>query len=390
MSASMTQSKNNAAAKGGGIHREDLIMRTDFIQTLPELPSAPKFIEIPELGAESITHVGYSTIMNEYKLELFTEVSLGIDVDLIDSAEYYRKDGDSGDIHPTDAFLLQDEKNEKDEISTRHGHVSVPWMRKAEYLGGDFNRLKSANKSKTHRVVEKKQTTRDPYETLDSRIDAIDRTFESIKIAKKEHPYKKGVTMVEESELLPDFDNWKHLFVNMAFDRNPFPNLSDEANNRYINEAYCRGNQDGDGQQFCEFLIPQEDRQDEFEEDLKNGRKHAPGDGIPFVAQKEYNWTVKLYDDESELRNFFFVSREGKVYYNEMSTSVKLVHRPNKGKNGKEIAYKKKNCKVILSEPTEAEDKSMKKRDKYLHFPKFPNDGNESECSGDEGSVKAD
>uniref|UniRef100_A0A0K0FLP8 RNA polymerase II-associated factor 1 homolog n=1 Tax=Strongyloides venezuelensis TaxID=75913 RepID=A0A0K0FLP8_STRVS len=374
--------KSAIPAKGP---RDDLIQKVELSKTLPETPNDPKLLEVSCVGLDALSEVTFNKLIYINKQELFLETHLGIFVDLVDTSVFEKSKSDE-DINQIDAYLLEDEVDESKQNQNRSGHnISVPWMRKAEYIASDYNRHGASLKHKAHRLVEKNLGDGDQYLNIENRIEGIERTFEDITISIDKHPTNKDVYVEEELDIYPDFENWKIPFVHVTFDRNPFNDDEKESYEELTNCSMLRGNTDEEGIQYCEFLVPKESDLQKVRYDIESGRKNTPFDATPFDCIKEYNWNIKskVNDDCGDQKEFFLSERNGKIYFNEMDTSVSLKYKVSKTKDGKDIKRRKKEYKLMLIEPTNDEQEMMYIRDNELLNPYSREDqeGNDEESN---------
>uniref|UniRef100_A0A0K0EQJ2 RNA polymerase II-associated factor 1 homolog n=1 Tax=Strongyloides stercoralis TaxID=6248 RepID=A0A0K0EQJ2_STRER len=383
MTVQSDSSKSAIPSKG---LRDDLIYKVELSKTLPEIPIDPKLLEVSCIGLDALSEVTFNKLIYASKQELLMETHLGIFVDLVDTS-VFEEGKNTKEINQIDAYLLEDEIDESKQNQNKSGHnISVPWMRKAEYIASDYNRHGTSLKHKAHRLVEKNIGEDEQYLNIENRIEGIEKTFEDISISIDKHPSNKDIYMVGELDVYPDFENWKIPFVHVTFDRNPFNDEEKELQEELTNCSMLRGNTDKhNGLQYCEFLVPKESDLPKIKYDIEKNRKNTPFDATPFDCIKEYNWNIKnrSNDDGGEQKEFFLSERNGKIYFNEMDTSVNLKYKVNKTKDGKDIKRRKKEYKLMLIDPTNEEQEMMYVRDNELLNPysKDDQDGNDDESN---------
>jgi len=255
------------------------------------------------------------------------------------------------------ALSLEDERIIEDDSSmthTPHGisekrsrqHSKVvPWLKKTEYISTEFNRYGVSNENNETKVgynVQKK--FKDDKEKIicmdrDGQIMAINRTFEEARKAIKYHHSKPGVKAEEVLPVFPDFDFWKMPFAQVSFDAEPVTKVANEegklvedreACETIMKEAMIRGVEDPSGEQFVAYFLPTEETLAKRLRDADNEVSYENDDTYEYRQTREYTWAVKNKSSRGYDQNYFFVTRDGGVFYNELETRVKLTKRRNK------------------------------------------------------------
>ncbi|KAK0420855.1 hypothetical protein QR680_014926 [Steinernema hermaphroditum] len=313
----------------------DFACRIKYSNTLPDVPFDTKFVPCPFVELSRFTKYKPTRLEREFKFELHTDTALDVKIDLINSEAYKLNDSHSVEMHKLDRELLEDDqqaqKNSK--RSQQHNKV-VPWMRKTEYIASEFNRFGSAadrQETKVGYSIKKRAENAvilNPYKDREQQIAAISKTFEDVKKGVRRHYEKPGVVAVDEMPLLPDFESWRIPFAQVLFDGDPLPPTTKGDIDKLQKNAIVRGMMDAGGEQFVAYFIPVAETLAKLELDDAVGRAYNPEETYEYAISREYNWTVKNKSTKGyEQENYFFVERNGKMYYNELETRVRLNRR---------------------------------------------------------------
>lgn len=326
----------------------DLFVKVRFTNTLPDIPFDPKFIAYP-FDPDRFTKYKPTSLEKEYKHELLTEMDLGVKIDLVNPDAYVTP--------PNFVMALEDEKLIEDDSSVHVSHHGisekrskqhskvVPWLKKTEYISNEFNRYGASSENNETKVgynVQKKY--KEDKEKMicmdrDAQVVAINKTFEEAKRPISLHHSKKGVTAVEVLPVFPDFDFWKMPFAQVSFDAEPVQKVTvdgkttqdRDACENIMKEAMIRGVEDASGEQFVAYFLPTEETIEKRKRDAEVGIPFDPEEEYEYKQTRDYTWAVKNKSNRGYDQNYFFVTREDAVYYNELETRVKLTKRRNKG-----------------------------------------------------------
>lgn len=367
--------------------KSDLLCRVKWNNTLPDIPFDPKFITYP-FDSDRFTKYKATSLEKDFKHDLLTEHDLGVAIDLINPDAYGPTPiGMGRDIE--DERLLEDDSqglnsapgrgNLSEKRSLQHNKV-VPWLKKTEYISTEFNRYGASSENNETKVgynVQKKfKEVRESMICMDkdSQIAAINRTFEEAKKAITQHhdPAKKGVTPLEILPVFPDFDHWKIPFAQVSFDAEPVAD-SPEAE-KLMCEAMIRGVMDSEsGEQFVAYFLPTPETLQKRQRDAENGIHYDPEDQYEYKQTREYTWSVKNKSTRGYDQNYFFVIRDGALYYNELETRVRLTKRRNK-------TGPATNSKLVVTHraPNEPEVRTQQVRELQLK-PNIDNDDGDDE-----------
>ena len=361
--------------------KSDLLCRVKWNNTLPDIPFDPKFITYP-FDSDRFTKYKATSLEKEFKHDLLTEHDLGVAIDLINPDAYGPTPIGAG-RDPDDERLLEDESqglnttpghhNLSEKRSRQHNKV-VPWLKKTEYISTEFNRYGASSENNETKVgynVQKKfKEVRESMICMDreGQISAINRTFEEAKKPITQHHSKKGVIPVEILPVFPDFDHWKIPFAQVSFDAEPVA-PSPEAE-KLMCEAMIRGVMDESGEQFVAYFLPTPETLQKRQRDAENGIRYDPEDQYEYKQTREYTWSVKNKSTRGYDQNYFFVIRDGALYYDELETRVRLTKRRNKSGPAT-------NSKLVIThrEPNESELRTQQVREHQLK-PNVDDDDN--------------
>ncbi|KFM75159.1 RNA polymerase II-associated factor 1-like protein, partial [Stegodyphus mimosarum] len=157
----------------------------------------------------------------------------------------------------------------------------------------------------------------------ESQIAAINKTFSDAKIPIEKHYSKPNVYAVEELPVFPDYQLWRYPFAQVMFDTEPASNSQMEE----MSQAMIRGVMDESGEQFVAYFLPTEETMKKRKRDAENGVEYEDEEEYEYKMAREYNWNVKNKASKGYEENYFFVFRDGCVYYNELETRVRLSKR---------------------------------------------------------------
>ncbi len=159
----------------------------------------------------------------------------------------------------------------------------------------------------------------------DAQIAAIEKTFDDTKLDVGEHYSKKGVHPVEVMDVLPDDQMWRFPCAQVIFDSDPAPQAGEAAGsqaqqNEMMSQAMIRGVMDESGEQFVAYFLPTQETMEKRQDDFTKGVPYDDEGEYEYKMFREYNWNVKSKASKGYEENFFFVVREGGIFYNELET----------------------------------------------------------------------
>ncbi|KAI1727285.1 paf1 domain-containing protein [Ditylenchus destructor] len=355
-----------------GVDRVDFICKPKYSNALPDLPFEPKFLQCPFVSQNRFVGYRPTTLEKSYKYELLTEPDLNVKIDLIDPMTYAFNPHDRMQINLKDEKLLEDESasQQNTKRSQQHSRI-VPWMRKTEYISTEFNRFgvgAERQESKIGYSTKKKFANEQTYKDRQSQINAINKTFTDVKLRAKKHSKKPGVYAVEEWSVLPDSEMWAYPFAQVIFDSDPLPyyRLNQAERDGKLAHAIIRGMMDSEGQNFVGYFSPTTNALEQMQQDQADHQGYKEGFTYEHQMEREYNWTVKNKATKGyEQENYFFVMRDGAVYYNELESRVRLVRRPK----GQSTLTKKSILNIRYRQPNAREEKMMNNRIRHLLYP---------------------
>merc|ERR1719322_2298530 len=84
---------------------------------------------------------------------------------------------------------------------------------------------------------------------------------------------------------------------------------------------------DESGEQFVAYFLPTDETMVKRAEDMLKERDYDEEGEYEYKMFREYNWNVKSKASKGYEENFFFVVRNGGIFYNELETRVRLSKR---------------------------------------------------------------
>lgn len=129
-----SSSSSSAAAS-----REKFLSKRKFRNNLPEIPYDAKCLELP-FNAKRFIDYQTTTLERQFKPQLYTELDLGVKIDLIHPGVYQPR---GVPLAPEDAELLRSEATEEKKRDPYR--PSVPWMMKTTYISNDLETRKVEN-----------------------------------------------------------------------------------------------------------------------------------------------------------------------------------------------------------------------------------------------------
>lgn len=77
---------------------------------------------------------------------------------------------------------------------------------------------------------------------------------------------------------------------------------------------------DESGEQFVAYFLPTAETLEKRREDMMQERTYDDDSVYEYSMAREYNWNVKSKTSAGYEENYFFVSRQDGIYYNELET----------------------------------------------------------------------
>ena len=267
-----------------------------------------------------------------------TEVDLGVPINLIDPAVYGQSDLPY-QLHPRDEELLEEEAPAPAESKRARQHAkTISWLRKTEYISSEYARTthigaeSSENRIGLGRGRDRLPLHMDMYKDKQSQISAVEATFEAAREDIKCHYSKPGVEPEWVLPLFPDFTNWKLACTHVIFDSHPATQTQGGQETDIASGAIMRAMTDErDNEEYIAYFQPTPECVDRRRRDEQGERNYTEGQEYVYRLEREYSWNflnkVKGYED-----SFFFVVRDGCVFYNELNSRIKLNKRRGRGK----------------------------------------------------------
>lgn len=303
-------------------NKTDFICKMQFRNKLPDIPFDPKLLVLPLDPARHTKCIIGSSLENSYKHTLFTEPDLGIPINLIDANMYKIPPGMSGKqtLAPEDQALVDSSSALPRKGTPARPRPAVTWLRRTNYLCNeeDLPQFKAKGVEAQPGVykLQRAGSVAHDLNTLDGQIRAVEDTFEAAKLPPT-HPTNPNARPVEILPIFPDFTLWPNTYTEVVFDADPLNMLPttrldtmDTEERDYLrNHAVVRGIPNAG--QLVAYITPTHKRS--REED---------------TTEEEYEQIHAFHFDvakDADLKdNYFFVFTPDAVYYNELSTRVKL------------------------------------------------------------------
>ncbi len=197
----------------------DFICKVKFFNTLPEIPSEPKLLNI-SLPVETLGEYRSTSLQRDFRHDLIVRSDLGLDIDMIDPEEYVLP-REPGRLAKEDEALLNAEKEtvaKSAAVGKRKQPLQVPWLRKSEFITAVFdeNLYNQSQNKKT--VVPEKNREKERQETLQRNVAAIKLSFTVANNGTVPvHPRNKDLKPVLVQPILPCKDyvahNLHHILV---------------------------------------------------------------------------------------------------------------------------------------------------------------------------------
>ncbi len=127
----------------------EFLCKLKFHNTLPEVPTDPKFLKYPHDNNRFVKYVTTS-LENSHKSIFHTEVDLGVPLDIIDSTLFKVSTETTIDEQDMQLITSNTTKTEKKNVNPSSKlNLAVPWLRKTEYFTGmGISDEKKENKEK--------------------------------------------------------------------------------------------------------------------------------------------------------------------------------------------------------------------------------------------------
>ncbi|OCF57219.1 RNA polymerase II-associated factor 1 [Kwoniella mangroviensis CBS 10435] len=280
--------------------KSDLLVRVRYLNPVPNPPFPPKLLDIStdinRLGEPSyLNHLAAST-----QLPMLVDSEMGMPLDLNEYDGIW--DGqdqslnpalDAGRVHhPIDVALLAP-FNPPPEAN---GDVKAPvatevsWMRNNNYLTRKNNaRRKEAAEAKAEEVVDASEA---------AQIMAIEKSFHDLyeqdpKEIKHPDKKKRGLTVVESYDILPDVESWENSYALVRFPERPSAataiNPAATASSPRLAKAILRPIREDEDQQLIEFYLPKEEDLTNLEEAYERAIPSDEVDNVYAVTQEDPN-----------------------------------------------------------------------------------------------------
>eukprot|EP00698_Gefionella_okellyi_P004891 TRINITY_DN14520_c0_g1_i1.p1 TRINITY_DN14520_c0_g1~~TRINITY_DN14520_c0_g1_i1.p1 ORF type:complete len:392 (+),score=86.61 TRINITY_DN14520_c0_g1_i1:50-1225(+) len=191
--------------------RSEFIGKVKFRNTLPDLPYDAKCLELP-FDTERFVDYQMTTLERQHKHQLYTELEMGIPIDLIDPQAYAIPE--HAELDPEDLELLKTDTSAK-KVDPRT--VDLPWLMKTTYISNDYDAGKRTTSGFERQHGQRFTGAEISKEELIKRINA---SFDAAKEAPV-HPTKPELHAVEVFPVLPDIRRAGYQQLHVTFDEAP-------------------------------------------------------------------------------------------------------------------------------------------------------------------------
>ncbi|KAI5477001.1 Paf1 family protein [Pseudohyphozyma bogoriensis] len=280
--------------------KSDLLVRVRYQNPLPPPPFPPRLLNIDTTPTRYASYEFLKPLARERELPLVIDGELGLPLELgkIASGSYGDGaywDGDRSKIAPTtappahdDDLFLQGDASASSSFTPgsqpgtpitmgERKKVDVSWLRRTEYLSSD-----PGTKAKLGETTIKPQTQDVEVFSRDRRVATIAATFaaSSTPLADLKHPTKKGLTVVESFDVLPDEALYANNLSLVRFGEDPGESkevkIGPDA--RLPRAVFRPVEVPGEGARIGYFLPQDEDTATAYEKRRRDGPEGAPED----------------------------------------------------------------------------------------------------------------
>ncbi|KAK9360548.1 RNA polymerase II-associated [Lipomyces starkeyi] len=335
--------------------RQDYIARIRYQNSLPPPPCPPKLLDV-QIPLSSFTSSGFlSALVQQQPLNIDIDAELGMPLDMTvisgvfdkgDESKLY-PDRNPPPMHPKDRLLLRDPSSLSGVLKTQPG---VSFLRRTEYISTDA--VKQARRSRAAAAAAaaaKAAELNDPRKQLESIEETFTQAAEDLKGFV--HPTKKGLTVEDSFEVVPDVElfDLTYLLMKMAGSA-PGVSGKDETSDPRYDVAVVRP-MGTDTRTFMSFFLADQDTAEKFKhkislsksEDWEERRRERLRNGSPMdedssVSQDEGGDDGEVYrfvhtrdyeissQDTDEI-TLTFDEESGKAYFHPIGRRVVLKRR---------------------------------------------------------------
>jgi hypothetical protein len=304
----------------------EFISKLQFRNTLPDIPFDPKLLILP---FDNSRYVRYNptSLEKHHKHVLFNEPDLGIPINVIDP-DIYKVPVSNLSMAPEDTAIINAEvavpatkgklKGKGAPRSRLEVRPAVSWLRKTEYLSNEEDLPRFKGKGIEARPGLHKLKA-DQLETLDVQVKAVEEAFDQVK-RPPVHPINPTLIPIEVLPVFPDFTLWPTPYTEVLFDSDPLfvlenlDSINPEHQDFMRNRAIIRGIPNA--KNLVAFITPSNDSR------KRKRLDDGTGDSEEYQQIRALHFDVSNEPDLQD--NFFFVFTKEAVYYNQLSTKLKL------------------------------------------------------------------
>ena len=197
----------------------DFICKMKFFNTLPDIPSEPKLLNIA-LPVETFAEYKTTSLQRDFRHDLIVRNDLSLGIDMIDP-DNYLVPREPGRLAKEDEALLHAEKEtvaKSAAAGKRKQPLQVPWLRKSEFITAHFDEnLYNQSQKKGGSVLETNRE-KEQKELLERNLAAVLESFRAANSGVTPvHPRNKELKAVHVQPILPCRDfvahNLHHILV---------------------------------------------------------------------------------------------------------------------------------------------------------------------------------
>ncbi|KAJ8102670.1 RNA polymerase II-associated [Lipomyces tetrasporus] len=335
--------------------RQDYIARIRYQNSLPPPPCPPKLLDVPS-PLSSFTSAGFlSALVQQQPLNIDIDAEMGMPLDMTvisgvfdkgDESKLY-PDRNPPPMHPKDRLLLRDPSSLGGALKSQPG---VSFLRRTEYISTDaVKQARSSRAAAAAAAAAKAAELNDPRKQLESIEETFTQAAEDLKDCG--HPTKKGLTVEDSFEVVPDVElfDLTYLLMKMAGSA-PGVSGKDETSDPRYDVAVVRP-MGTDTRTFMSFFLADQDTAEKFkhkislsksedaeERRLERLRNASPMDEDSSLSQDEDGDEGEVYrfvhtrdyeissQDTDEI-TLTFDEESGKAYFHPVGRRVVLKRR---------------------------------------------------------------
>jgi hypothetical protein len=207
----------------------EFICKMKFFNTLPDPPADSKLLDI-QWPLERLYQYAPTSLERDYQHDVLLDTTLGIVVDMVTPSAYMLPEGAVPKLAPEDEALLVAEKETlagKDRRGARKKAISVPWLRKSEFITAVFDENLYNQSTTMQTDVVRAAHTKSHKGAADAKeafahlgVEAVNRQFERTQ-SEPVHPRNPALTPVSVEYVVPNYDYLSNALVHVLYEQVP-------------------------------------------------------------------------------------------------------------------------------------------------------------------------